>query len=114
MVKKLCGFVISSMLITAFFAAISSSNVGLLSQKALAQDNNNNKTADSTNNMANTIATKADSMMMENKTTANVDTLMTKIRNMGNASIGGSSGSSTVNMTNASTASNMMIGNKSG
>jgi hypothetical protein len=102
------------MLITAFFA-ISSSNVGLLSQKALAQDNNNNKTADSTNNMANTIATKADSMMMENKTTANVDTLMTKIRNMGNASIGGgSSGSSTVNMTNASTASNMMIGNKSG
>jgi hypothetical protein len=52
--------------------------------------------------------------MMENKTTANADTLMTKIRNMGNAYIGGSSGSSTVNMTNASTASNVMMGNKSG
>jgi hypothetical protein len=112
MVKKLCGFVISSMLITTFIAiSSSSSNVGLLSQKALAQDNN--KTAASTNNMTNTIMTKADSMMMGNKTTVNADTLMTKIRNMGNTTIG-SSGSSTVNMTNANTASNMMIGNKSG
>ena len=51
--------------------------------------------------------------MMGNKTTANADTFMTKIRNMGNATIG-NSGSRTVNMTNASTASNMMIGNKSG
>ena len=39
--------------------------------------------------MTNTITTKADLMMMENKTTANADTLMTKIRNMGNATIGG-------------------------
>jgi hypothetical protein len=109
MIKKLCGFVISSTLITTFIA-ISGSNVGLLSQKALAQDNN--KTAASANNMTNTITTKADSMMMGNKTTANADTLMTKIRNMGNATIG-SSGSSTVNMTNASTASNVMMGNKS-
>jgi hypothetical protein len=112
MVKKLCGFVISSMLITTFIAiSISISNVGLLSQKALAQDNN--KTAASTNNTTNTITTKADSMMMGNKTTVNADTLMTKIRNMGNATIG-SSASSTVNMTNASTANNMMMGNKSG
>jgi hypothetical protein len=44
MVKKLCGFVISSMLITTFIA-ISSSSVGLLSQKALAQDNNNKTVA---------------------------------------------------------------------
>jgi hypothetical protein len=98
------------MLITTFIA-ISSSNVGLLSQKALAQDNN--KKAASTNNMTNIITTKADSMMMGNKTTVNADTFMTKIRNMGNATIG-NSGSSTVNMTNASTAINMMIGNKSG
>jgi hypothetical protein len=85
MVKKLCGFVISSMLITTFIA-ISNSNVGLLSQKALAQDNNN-KTVASTNNMTNRITTKADSMMMGNKTTVNADTFMTKIRNMGNATI---------------------------
>ena len=95
MVKKLCGFVISSMLITAFF-------------------DNNNKTAATTNNTINAVMTKAGSMMMENKTTANADTLMTKIRNMGNATIGGGGGSSTVNMTNASTANNMMIRNKSG
>jgi hypothetical protein len=42
------------MLITTFIA-ISSSNVGLLSQKALAQDNN--KKAASTNNMTNIITT---------------------------------------------------------
>ena len=108
MLKKLCGFVISSMLIATFFT-ISSSNVGLLTQKALAQDNNNDKTAAS-NNMTNAIMTKAGSMMMGNKTTANADTLMTKIRNMGNASLG----SSVANMTNASTASNVMIGHKSG
>jgi hypothetical protein len=113
MLKKLCGLIISSMLIATFIAISSSSNVGLLSQKALAQENNNDKIAASTNNMTNTIATKADSMMMGNKTTANADTLMTKIRNMGNATIG-SSASSTVNMTNASTANNMMMGNKSG
>ena len=46
-------------------------------------------------------------MMMGNKTTANADTLMTKIRNMGNATSG-------ANMTNASAASDVMIGNKSG
>jgi hypothetical protein len=49
-------------------------------------------------------------MMMGNKTTANADTLMTKIRNMGNVT----SGSGGVNMTNASAASDVMIGNKSG
>ena len=49
-------------------------------------------------------------MMMINKTTANADTLMTKIRNMGNAT----SSSGVVNMTNASAASGVMIGNKSG
>ena len=108
MLKKLCGIVISSLLIATFFAISSSSS--LLTQKALAQDTN--KTA-VTNNMTNAIMTKAGSMMMGNKTTANVDTLMTKIRNMGNATIGNSGISSTVNMTNASTASNAMMGNKS-
>jgi hypothetical protein len=107
MLKKLCGFVISSMLIATFFT-ISSSNVGLLTQKALAQDNKDRTAA--SNNMTNAIMTKAGSMMMGNKTTANADTLMTKIRNMGNASLG----SSVANMTNASTASNVMIGHKSG
>jgi hypothetical protein len=47
-------------------------------------------------------------MMMGNKTTANADTLMTKIRSMGNVT------SSGANMTNASAASGVMIGNKSG
>jgi len=113
MLKKLCGIVISSILIATFFAISSSNNVGLLSQKALAQDNNNKTTA-TTNNMTNAIMTKDGSMMMGNKTTANADMLMTKIRNMSNATIGSSSGSSTVNMTNASTASNLMMANKSG
>ena len=45
--------------------------------------------------------------MMGNKTIANADTLMTKIRNMGNATSG-------ANMTNASAASGVMIGNTSG
>jgi hypothetical protein len=55
-------------------------------------------------------------MMMGNKTTANADTLMTKIRSMGNVTSGNgsSSNSSGVNMTNASAASDVMIGNKSG
>lgn len=52
--------------------------------------------------------------MMGNKTIANADTLMTKIRNMGNVTSGNGSGSnSSVNMTNASTPSDMVIGNKS-
>jgi hypothetical protein len=52
--------------------------------------------------------------MMENKITANADTLMTKIRNMGNATSGNGGGSSSgANMTNASAASGVMIGNKS-
>jgi hypothetical protein len=46
-------------------------------------------------------------MMMGNKSIANADTLMTKIRNMGNATSG-------ANMTNASAASGVMIGNTSG
>ena len=55
-------------------------------------------------------------MMMGNKTIANSDTLMTKIRNMGNVTSGngGGSNSSGVNMTNASGASDVAIGNKSG
>jgi hypothetical protein len=44
-------------------------------------------------------------MMMGNKTTANADTLMTKIRNMDNTTI--NSGHSNTNMTNASTASDV-------
>jgi hypothetical protein len=55
-------------------------------------------------------------MMMGNKTIANADTLMTKIRNMGNVTSGNSGGSNSsgINMTNASGASDVMIGNKSG
>lgn len=45
--------------------------------------------------------------MMGNKSIANADTLMTKIRNMGNATSG-------ANMTNTSAASGVMIGNTSG
>jgi hypothetical protein len=112
MLKKLCGIVISSTLIATFFA-ISINGSSLLSQKALAQDNNNKTAAATTNNM--THVTKAGSMMMENKTTANADTLMTKIRNMGNVTGGNvdHSNSSGANMTNANAASNVMTGNKS-
>jgi hypothetical protein len=113
MLKKLCGIVISSTLIATFFA-ISINGSSLLSQKALAQDNNNKTAAATTNNM--THVTKAGSMMMmENKTTINADTLMTKIRNMGNVTGGNidHSNSSGANMTNANAASNVMIGNKS-
>ena len=55
-------------------------------------------------------------MMMGNKTIANADTLMTKIRNMGNVTSGNgsSSNSSGVNMTNVGGSSDVMIGNKSG
>jgi hypothetical protein len=111
MLKKLCGIVISSTLIATFFA-ISINGSSLLSQKALAQDNNNKTAAATTNNM--THVTKAGSMM-ENKTTANADTLMTKIRNMGNVTGGNvdHSNSSGANMTNANAASNVMTGNKS-
>jgi hypothetical protein len=109
MLKKLCGIVISSILMATLFAISNNNNVGILTQKALAQDNNN-KTEATTNNM-----TKAGSMMMMgNKTTINADTLMTKIRNMGNASNGGIGGSAAVNMTNANAASSVMMGNKSG
>ena len=112
MLKKLCGIVISSTLIATFFA-ISINGSSLLSQKALAQDNNNKTAAATTNNM--THVTKAGSMMMENKTTINADTLMTKIRNMGNVTGGNvdRSNSSGANMTNANAASNVMTGNKS-
>jgi hypothetical protein len=112
MLKKQCGIVISSLLIVTFFAISNSNGSGsLLTQKALAQDDNNKTAAATTNNM-----TKAGStMIMGNKTTANADTLMTKIRNMGNASVGSGGGSSVaINMTNASAASNVMMGNKSG
>jgi hypothetical protein len=51
-------------------------------------------------------------MMMGNKTTANVDTLMTKKRNMDNTTIGNST--SVTNMTDASTANDATIGNKNG
>jgi hypothetical protein len=49
-------------------------------------------------------------MMMGNKTTANTDALMTKMRNMGNATIGNST--SVTNMTNTRTANDATIGNK--
>jgi hypothetical protein len=54
--------------------------------------------------------------MMENKITANADTLMTKIRNLGNVTSGngGDSNSSGANITNASSTSDVIIVNKNG
>jgi hypothetical protein len=88
---KMNGFIIiiSAILVISFLSVIGSQQS---LQKAIAQ------------NMT---------MMMGNKTTANADTLMTKIRNMGNATSGNGGSSSGANMTNASAASGVMIGNKS-
>jgi hypothetical protein len=80
------GFIIISAILVISFLSVIGNQQSL--QKAIAQ----NMTA-----------------MMGNKTTANADTLMTKIRNMGNAI----SSSGDANMTNASAASGVMIGNKS-
>jgi hypothetical protein len=88
---KMNGFIIISAILVISFLSVIGNQQSL--QKAVAQ------------NMT---------MMMGNKTTANADTLMTKIRNMGNATSGnGGSSSSGANMTNASAASGVMIGNKS-
>jgi hypothetical protein len=80
---KTNGFIIISAVLVISFLSVIDNQQSL--QKAIAQ------------NMTT---------MMANKTTANADTLMTKIRNMGNATSAG-------NMTNASAASGVMIGNKS-
>jgi hypothetical protein len=87
---KMNGFIIISAILVISFLSVIGNQQSL--QKAVAQ------------NMT---------MMMGNKTTANADTLMTKIRNMGNATSGSGGGSSGANTTNASAASGVMMGNKS-
>jgi hypothetical protein len=85
-----CIIIISAMLVISFLTVIGNQQ---LLQKATAQNT---------------------TMMMGNKTAANADTLMTKIRNMGNVTSGNGGGgsSSSANMTNASAASDVMIENK--
>jgi hypothetical protein len=87
---KMNGFIIISAILVISFLSVIGNQQSL--QKAVAQ------------NMT---------MMMGNKTTANADTLMTKIRNMGNATSGSGGGGSGANTTNASAASGVMMGNKS-
>lgn len=97
------GIVILSILV-ASFVIISGSSSSQLVQKAFAQNNTGNN--NNTNNLTNTVGN-----MMVNKTTANADTLMTKIRNMDNIT---SNSSSNTNMINATSASDVTIGNKGG
>ena len=86
------SIIISAILVMSFLSVIDSQQS---LQKAIAQNT---------------------TMMMGNKTTANADTLMTKIRNIGNATSGNGGGSNSggANMTNANAASEVIIGNKGG
>jgi hypothetical protein len=89
MLKKrniLAGTMISAILFFACLATIVS--LGQISIKA------------STENMTSSSGSGNASMMMANKTAANSDVLMNKVRNMANSTIAAGSGSASSNMTN--------------